>query len=718
MSHALLNPVLWGMSIVMFTLCEQSYAQEETSIVTEVEAIEDEYPEARPIKGALDRAPSVDNAPQKSSASGAPESGRAGRIPDSTKSSDSGLKKRPDSPIEVTPAKKPSSTTSLTSQKTRVQATSAPSAIIEGELVSVGQIGLLPWENRFGLQIGLERLGEIYYGALNVGINHRFMVKGEPLHFTLGVPLRFELLDARPNQRFNQVGRFRRQDWDEASDFAKVIQRLSYGSKEQRFYLDINRYSAHTIGHGLIMKRYDANLNFNTSRVGMQLDAFGDYVGFESMLNDITRPNLVGALVFVKPLSLINRSHYMMRSFSIGITGVTDLRGPVRNALDRDDIDNDGRRESELRVDQQTFQPDSLTIPVRGYGIDAEVKLVDHREFDLKTYVDYSLLDTGLPIGDPQSIDPEVVGSQRVRSGGFAWGNLIRSNLGIDPIHALRLRLEYRNYEPNYLPSYFDSLYEIQSIQYLPGGAIRDLANATKLQRVFTRNPYGDRVHGGYFEASWRVGDLFAMAMGLEINDQTPDNHAFIHFELPKAGKWQVSSTYHRRNAANRKELFEMRFAENDIWMFQTRHRTLDWLHTNLSVMTPFGFGPESVLRNAIQVNLSLEMGFSYGQNDKKKSRPQIQSQTPNQDSSQIPNQDQPVTPTRDQARDQVLDQTRAADQEITPTTDVTAVEVAIPEVDDQPQDTPTVESEPKLEPDRDLPTRSSPSNNSDSREE
>jgi hypothetical protein len=225
-------------------------------------------------------------------------------------------------------------------------------------------------------------------------------------------------------------------------------------------------------------------------------------------------------------------------------------------------------------------------------------------------------------------------------------------------------------------------------------------------------------VHGGYFEASWRVGDLFAMAMGLEINDQTPDNHAFIHFELPKAGKWQVSSTYHRRNAANRKELFEMRFAENDIWMFQIRHRTLDWFHINLLVMIPFGFGPESVLCNVIQVNLSLEMGFSYGQNDKKKSRPQIQSQTPNQDSRQIPNQDQPVTPTRDQARDQVLDQTRAADQEITPTTDVTAVEVAIPEVDDQPQDTPTVESEPKLEPDRDLPTRSSPSNNSDSREE
>ena len=410
-------------------------------------------------------------------------------------------------------------------------------ALVEGELVSVGQIGLLPWENRVGLQVGVERLGEIYYSALNVGINHTFTARGEPLKLTLGVPLRFELLDARPNQRFENVGRFRTQDWDEASDFAKVIQRLSVGSKEGRFYLDINRFSSRTIGHGLIMKRYDSNLNFNTSRVGVQLDAFSDYIGFESTVNDIVSPNIIGGLIFIKPLSLINRTNSIMRSFSIGLAGVTDLNAPLRNTLDLQDVDNDGRRASELQLDQQTFRPDSLFGRVNAYGIDAELKLVDRRAFDLKTYVDYSVLDASLPVGDPISIDPAVVGLERVRSSGVAWGYLIRSNLGLDPIHALRFRLEYRNYEPNYLPSYFDSLYEIQSIQYLPSGsAMTDLANATKAQRVFSRDHELERVHGGYFEASWRVGDGFAFACGLELNDQTPDNHAFLHFELPRAG--------------------------------------------------------------------------------------------------------------------------------------------------------------------------------------
>ena len=495
----------------------------------------------------------------------------------------------------------------------------ATPTFVEGELVSVGQIGLLPWDNRFGAQIGIERLGEIYYGALNVGINHRFSVNGEPLRLTIGIPLRFELLDSRPNQRFDNIGRFRQQDWDEASDFAKVIQRLQYGSKEQRFFLDINRFSTHNLGHGLIMKRYDANLNLNTSRVGVQLDAFSDYIGFESMLNDITNPNLVGALVFLKPLSIIDRSSYVLRSFSLGISAVADLRAPARNALDRTDLDNDGRRETELQVDQKTFQPNSLVSQVTGYGIDAELKLVDEREFDLKTYFDMSSLRAGLPTGDPISIDKALVGSREVVSSGWAWGHLIRSNLGIDPIHALRIRLEYRNFDSNYLPSYFDSLYEIQRFQYTPSGGVEDLANATKLQRVFGRDPNGPRVHGGYFETSWRVGDGFAFAFGLEVNNQTPDNHGFVHLELPKLGKFQLSTTYHRRNAQNRKELFAANFGQNDIWILQTRFRTFSWLYNNLSVMTPFGFGPDSVFRSAIQVNLSLEIGFSYGDGDRPK---------------------------------------------------------------------------------------------------
>jgi hypothetical protein len=91
-----------------------------------------------------------------------------------------------------------------------------------------------------------------------------------------------------------------------------------------------------------------------------------------------------------------------------------------------------------------------------------------------------------------------------------------------------------------------------------------------------------------------------------------------VHLEFPQIGHFQLSTTYHRRNAQNRKELFSTKFGNNDIWIFQTRYRTFSWLYNNLSIMTPFGFGPDSVFRSAIQVNLSLEIGFSYGSDEKK----------------------------------------------------------------------------------------------------
>jgi hypothetical protein len=84
-----------------------------------------------------------------------------------------------------------------------------PPTVVEGELVHVGQIGILPWDDRFGMVIGVERLGEIYYGSVNVGVNHTFKFAKTPLQLTLGVPLRFEVLDARPDQRFNNLGQFR-----------------------------------------------------------------------------------------------------------------------------------------------------------------------------------------------------------------------------------------------------------------------------------------------------------------------------------------------------------------------------------------------------------------------------------------------------------------------------------------------------------------------------
>lgn len=493
---------------------------------------------------------------------------------------------------------------------------------IEGELANVGAIGLIPWENRFGIVAGLERIGDVYYLALTPGINYSTDLADRPFSMSFGAPVRLLVNDTRPSGGWATGLKIRSQDWDQVSDYAQLIRGIQYGGKEDRIYLDVNAFKSSSIGHGAIVRRYNPNLNLNTRQVSAEFDGFGDYGGVELYANNITGPNVVAAMGFVKPLSLIDRDNYVMRSFSLGATIAADLDAPLRNRLDFADTDNDGRRSGEYLVDQKTFQPSYLSTKVVAMGADAEIKLVDTRTTDWKTYVDYSVLAGGIPTDpkDPRwDSDPSKAGIKGVMSSGMAWGNLLRLNLGDDPVHALRVRAEVRRYDPNYVPSYFDVMYEIQRVQYRLG-ATRPDPNGTKLQAVLGRDklPGDAKVFGGYFEASWRVADYFALAFAIETNNEhMPDNSMFIHLEVPHFKDFQFLATLHRRAADSIGKLFSTTATTRDILIIKGRYRVFDYFHINVEALTPYGIGPDSFFANTLDFNVNAELGWSYG----KKSR-------------------------------------------------------------------------------------------------
>lgn len=511
---------------------------------------------------------------------------------------------------EATPATAAAAAASLDEQARLAE----EKKIIEGELANVGGLGLVPWENRIGVVLGLERLGEIFFIGIKPEINWSHEVWDRPFSMSFGIPFRLQLLDTRADRRWSKAGRPRAADWDQVSDWAQLIQFVKWGGKEKHFYLNVNQYESSSIGHGTIVKRYNQNLNFNTRRVSLQFDGFLDWFGGETYLNDIVGPNVMGALVFAKPLSFIDRSNYMLRSFSLGFTIAADVDAPLRNKLDFDDADDDGRRATEIAINQSNFEPKYASTVVLAYGIDVEEKWIDTGVVDWKSYVDYSWLETGVATDNGPSQAYSGVPTRAVRSGGFTLGQLVRVNLGDDPKHALRFRAEYRTYDFNYLPSYFDVLYEAQRVQYYTSGgrSTRDIANMTKVQQVLGRDPDGPRVHGVYLEGSWRMSHYLAVAMGFEMNNQTADDSLFVHVEVPMLDWWQFMATYHRRTASGFGDLFKWFSGENDLFLAKTRFAMGDLFAVTLEALTPFGIGPESFFRSTVQVNLNVEIGFSY----------------------------------------------------------------------------------------------------------
>ena len=491
---------------------------------------------------------------------------------------------------------------------------------VKGELASVGSIGLVPWENRVGAVVGMERIGDVFYAAITPSINYSTELNDQPFSMSFGVPLRLEVVDTRPANAatgdahgWSHAGRFRKQDWDEIGDFAQIIRQIQYGGKESHLYVDVNAFKASSIAHGTILKRYNPNLNLNSRQVSGEIDGFTDWVGGELFVNNVVAPNVIGGLVFVKPLSFVNRQNYVMRSFSLGLTAVADVDAPPRAKLDLADVDNNGIRERQYLVDQNTYKPFYTATTVLATGIDAEVKLVDTKNTDWKTYLDYSMLMSGLPTDGNHPVDG-FPPTRYVSSGGLTWGNLIRLNFGNDTVHALRLRAEVRRYDQNYLPSYFDVMYEVQRLQYRIGSRTAD-PNGTKVQAILGRPITNDgaAVIGAYFEASWRIAEIFAMAVGIEVNDTEPDNNLFVHLEMPEYKNFQFLATFHRRSATTAGNLFGFKSTGREIFLAKARYRVVDWFHINAEAITPFGIGPDSFFANTLDFNVNLEFGFGYG---------------------------------------------------------------------------------------------------------
>ena len=115
-SHMMSVPLILGLTITISILCDHSYAQEDTpsAVVSDIEPIDDEYPEARPIKTVK---------PQDSTSE------------DIQKTSDiSKDSQQPSQPKGIDPNSTlpKSSLQTLTLANTQPSTTSMPSAIVEG----------------------------------------------------------------------------------------------------------------------------------------------------------------------------------------------------------------------------------------------------------------------------------------------------------------------------------------------------------------------------------------------------------------------------------------------------------------------------------------------------------------------------------------------------------------------------------------------------------
>ena len=540
-------------------------------------------------------------------------------------------------------------------------------AFLKGELTQLGDVQLTNVRSSFGLGLGLSVIDSVYYAVLRPDINLRFGDFG----LGLGVPLRFEMFNLGKidfvngdpvNDLFGNVGRLRVQDWDQLEDLIKPLRYLTWGHKEDHLYIDLNRVHATTIGHGQLVRRYAPNIDIDEDNMFGQLDGYGDFGGVEIMAGPFPLPRLVGGLAFVKPMGIVNAIgpvttegtylHTLARSWSIGASYVTDLNSPTGLEGRFNPAD---QRIFQLAIDSTNQlvwnnKQNPIGDVVQGIGFDTEVKVLKLENVDIKLYADYSHLFFPGDSSSAQRFDA-------FDGGGATLGGLLRVSLGSKPVrsmddeddetragrtprerkaaHAFRVRLEGRTFAPTYLPSYWNTMYEVDRFQF----GFSDNRSQLPTKIGYLADQREDAVRVGYFlEASYEWVDALAITAAIEdaypIADQGTKvlraKNLALHFESQGLGWLQLFASYHFRNFDDEdfSKIFSLA-SDNELLFAGVRLQVLPIMFINIAAQRSFrlGFGKDDSpgqlddkgqrftsvgLQNAFVGGFDVEFGWQF----------------------------------------------------------------------------------------------------------
>ncbi len=489
---------------------------------------------------------------------------------------------------------------------------------LKGELTHFGDVQLTNPKSSVGVRLGVAVIDNVYFAQAEPNLNLHY---GD-FSLGLGAPLRFEIADltqlnlADPSTTgtvFANAGRFRTEDWDQIEDFLRPLRFITYGKKEDRLFVDVNRVHAVTIGHGQLVRRYQPNIDIDEDKLIAEVDGYTDVGGVELMAGPFPVPRVVGGLVFVKPLgAFVGDDDTLQKSWSIGATYVTDLNAPT--ALEKRLSPADGRVQLAVDPSNQLVwrgRENPVGDMVQGAGLDTELKVFKNEFLDVKTYVDYSQLFFPADSSAAQAF-PAFSG------GGATVGTLLRMSFGRTPVrpiedesdevragrkpremkaaHALRVRVEGRAFDAQYLPSYFNTMYEIDRLQY--GFAEGNARGELPTKIAFLAAQKGQPLRLGYYvEASYDWVDVVgitavyedAYAAGQATLPVTARNFA-LHAETTGLGFLQLFATYHYRNFDDFKGLFSFS-TDNEILYMGGRIELLPFLFINAAAERSFRVG-------------------------------------------------------------------------------------------------------------------------------
>jgi hypothetical protein len=222
-------------------------------------------------------------------------------------------------------------------------------------------------------------------------------------------------------------------DWDETSDYLRWIDYIEIGNRGESYYAVVERLQDARLGHGSLIDHYQSWIDFHSPKTGGQVGSDLGWVGVDGLANDLTDPQVLGGRAWLRPFHT-GSGKATEPEFAITAQIATDLDAPKRiklNAAGMPDLDDD----QNYRVKEDE---------VLAWGLGADLPAMN-LFFDMVPYVEWN----------------------RIEDFGDGWhfgADLVFGVPGAD-VNFLA-RLEWQLTEDEYLPTYFNALYEIDRFRF------------------------------------------------------------------------------------------------------------------------------------------------------------------------------------------------------------------------------------------------------------
>jgi hypothetical protein len=148
----------------------------------------------------------------------------------------------------------------------------------------------------------------------------------------VGIGLDIDLL-------IDKDGNIRKEDWDEFEDYINKVYYLRYGTRQDPVYGKIGGFTSYTLGHGLIMNNYTNMLRYPEYRqIGLQLGCNLPLkgLGVEVFSSNITKNEILAARLKATPLD--ETGIPLLKDTMFGISYAID-KNQVKGLMDSDNDD-------------------------------------------------------------------------------------------------------------------------------------------------------------------------------------------------------------------------------------------------------------------------------------------------------------------------------------------------------------------------------------------